>query len=789
MTKRSIAPESALTSAPAKRGRRVQPTPVEKRPFRLTNITDGEVVHQTCLSLHGECQVFDYGHETNYVSILVSHMLTNASGNTNVPAQHWPLHKGHWKALAMLSPGQNTLTLSLHHASGIHDTMTITVTYIPLLQLPPLHLAVLVASDSPLLIDCPPAKYGAISTAHSTLDAAIAKLRMAAYMWQAFTAEDFRQKGLGRRSFRLDEEWGCDTTSIHGSREADGCVMRNIAKVHIIRTDKTVAQIRDAQVAQQNPRGRDRDALHRYFETALSASGPPFTASCRPVVAGMILDSHYSAEQSLILGHAALGCHKPDGISLGIFGSHLAYSWPRFLEEVPACLTDNMPTGDTVGNDNGECASMRAACFVGQGAFLHEVGHAFGAGHTSGIMARGYSTCWGMGFVEHKRNMITDNLAGHGRKANRTKNEAKWDLRDLLQFKLLPHFALPEDEPVQNQSEFRRAAVNIRPGLPADDYDSTNENKDGDEEGAEYLQVTCKAGLAQVTIQGGDNEPIISYTKAASGWKGDCTLFRINSDILNTFDRTRPLRVTALGMNGKERTVSDAWNVLKDKPYISIPGSKVVLRKQAVQSDGFGEKKNDDDEAFIPWAMLLYHRGKDGKLHRATSIDLRVGCTMDGAVVYYADGWHENCGPARDAGGRPHQFGGHASELHDLPEGESIAKVLICHEDDGWGSLAGIRMVLSNGEAWGHLNSGKVKGDEDLEQPESEGEGVTALEPGEDEVVVGFYGQSAKNSGFCYQFGILTAPKDVQLPEAAYDMLETSNASNHGTITRRGFLS
>jgi hypothetical protein len=91
--------------------------------------------------------------------------------------------------------------------------MDINVLYVPLLQYPPLHLVIMAACDSPLVIDCPPHKRGGISSAHSDLDAAIAKFRMTAYMWQAMTAEDFRQKGVGRRSFRLDEEWAPDTVS------------------------------------------------------------------------------------------------------------------------------------------------------------------------------------------------------------------------------------------------------------------------------------------------------------------------------------------------------------------------------------------------------------------------------------------------------------------------------------------------------------------------------------------------------------------------------------------------
>ncbi|KAE8137828.1 putative peptidase family-domain-containing protein [Aspergillus pseudotamarii] len=145
--------------------------------------------------------------------------------------------------------------------------------------------------------------------------------------------------------------------------------MGSVAKVYIIRSGKTVAQLRDADIAQQNPRGRDRDALHRYFEAALAK---------------------FRAPVRVMLPSSALGCHKLDGISLGIFGSYPTYPRPRFLE-VPACLSTMTPTGDTLGNDNGECDTMRGACFVGQGAFLQEVGHAFGAGHTTGIMARGYS--------------------------------------------------------------------------------------------------------------------------------------------------------------------------------------------------------------------------------------------------------------------------------------------------------------------------------------------------------------------------------------------------------------
>ena len=113
----------------------------------------------------------------------------------------------------MLSPGLTILEFAYVCNDCIEHTVEISVNHWPLLQYPPLHLAIMVASDSPCLIDCPPSKAAGVSCAHADLDAAIAKLRMTAYMWQAMTAEDLRLHGLGRRSFRFDEEWTADTVS------------------------------------------------------------------------------------------------------------------------------------------------------------------------------------------------------------------------------------------------------------------------------------------------------------------------------------------------------------------------------------------------------------------------------------------------------------------------------------------------------------------------------------------------------------------------------------------------
>lgn len=337
--------------------------------LHVENVENGETIHQRCLLIKGRGSPSQEYNE--YLSVAVTDSFGIAS-----PPQTWPMSQGYFKALVLLSPGNNTIKLERHHNGTAMQSTTLSLTYVPLLQTPPLHCAIMIAKDSPLLMDCPQYKAAGISSAHSSLDAAIAKFRTTAYMWQAMTAEDMRTKGLGRRSFRLDEEYGLDTTSrashnTVGQRDRSQN-MGSVVKVHLVRSEKTTAEIRDHNVAQQNDRAHKRNDLHKYFEEALKEHGGVFESSTRPVVAGMILDAHYSVNDNLLLGHAALGCHNAKGLSLGIFGSHLTYSWPRFFEEIAASLTDTIPPGDSLCNDNGECETAWEACSIGQGAFLHE---------------------------------------------------------------------------------------------------------------------------------------------------------------------------------------------------------------------------------------------------------------------------------------------------------------------------------------------------------------------------------------------------------------------------------
>ncbi|KAF2469163.1 metallopeptidase [Lindgomyces ingoldianus] len=646
----------------------------------------------------------------------------------------------------MLSPGLNTLQMTHVRNEMEQITFQINLTYIPLLQYPPLHLAIMVAKDSPLLIDCPPNKRGGFSSAHSDLDAAIAKFRMTAYMWQAMTAEDLRLKGLGRRTFRLDEEWAADTVSREflNARYDDSLnnegAMRATAKIHVIRSSKTTKEIRDADLAQQNPSAQRKDDLFNWFTDALKEAGGPFTSSAHPIVAGLILDSHYSITQDLILGHAALGCHNPSGISLGMFGSHLTYSWPRFVEEVTSCLTDVKIPGDKVGNDNGECTTMWEACTIGQGAHLHEVGHAFGSPHRPGIMERGYAQDWPKNFLpetafcgrlKKKGVIVTDE----------TPNNARWNISDALNFRNMPHFRLPSDRILGAQLR------NVGP-LAEPEYV-------GDEELNSVLHIHCPVGIAQISF----NDTVEDNPSVAE----PSPELRFTQEVLEArFDRSEPLSLKVLGFNGKEQTINDVWKLLAMKSFIRIPGSKMRLFKRSVYADGV---ESNPDRNLYEWAQLLKEKGSDGNLHRATSIDLRVGCLWDGGVVKYDDGHVSHWGPMRRHG-REHSFGGHASEEIDLPPNVNIKRIEVNRGGEGSTVMDGVRMTLSNRTTRGELNrNGHTN--------------VIRLEPASHEVIVGFYGKSERDS-FCgiVEFGIITAPKDVGLdglPPQTFDLPELRN--------------
>lgn len=370
--------------------------------------------------------------------------VTVSRSDDDYPAVSWPVHDCQFKALVYLQSGLNRLRFDFaspklpnsNTTNPIHSTQ-LTINVMPVSNSPPLQLAILLAKDSPGTFDAPPAR---AEREGNNLDVAIRKFRMAGYLWQAYTAEQMFRNKFGRRTFRFEEEWTQGTTC---ARDHEMGRMRNEARIHVIRMDKTLAEIRDLNIAQQNQNAADQgglfpiaaEAVRKYFNLK---PGQQQYVSC------MFLDSQWDPKEKLIRGHAALGSSSGD-LKLAIFGSHSLHSYPTMLEEVVPAFTDCTPT-DTkfVANDCNEAGSSWENANIGIGAHLHETGHLFGCPHqANGVMLRDYVYLH-RSFVTHEAYCTrTKSKGGPVAQAD----ECTWHRLDLLRFRGHPCFSLPNDPP------------------------------------------------------------------------------------------------------------------------------------------------------------------------------------------------------------------------------------------------------------------------------------------------------------------------------------------------------
>ena len=414
-------------SKPQKQGQQQQQQLRADHAPQVTNCLNGEWVNQRVLLLHGRAGP-PSGPKFES-SIIIQHE------HDRFPAQTWPVTDTFFKALVELAPGPNKLDLQFLPLEGMPSNAktqsSFTINYLPVLQNPPLHLAVMLAADSKGTFDCPPetlAKEG------NSLAKGIEKVRMAGYLFQAFTGEQMHRHGLGRRVFRLEEEWQPDTLS---SQETTPQPLRHTAKVHVIRSSKTREELLHPELAQQNSSGGKTGDLYGIAIEALIAYGAPFDRPC--YVSVLLMDSHWDGQ--LIRGHAALGGGAGQ-IQLGIFGSHSLHAWPSCFENVVSAFHDTTLTDPRyVGNDANESGSNWEATNIGIGAWLHETGHLLSCPHQpSGVMLRDY--------VNLNRSFMTTEPYSQRTKSNGPRpclieHECAWHRLDVLRFRYHPCFRLP----------------------------------------------------------------------------------------------------------------------------------------------------------------------------------------------------------------------------------------------------------------------------------------------------------------------------------------------------------
>ncbi|POS78054.1 zinc metalloproteinase [Diaporthe helianthi] len=376
-----------------------------------------------------------------------------------------------------------------------------------------------------------------------------------------------------------------------------------------------------------------------------------------------------------------------------------------------------------------------------------------GAGHTAGIMKGDRTSHWPRHFVARTSPSTQTGEVGIVVDKD-TINDAVFDIKDLLAFKRLPHFWMEGDDKVTGDPLATREA----PPSLSFEYSSA------DEGGAQAIQALMVASPAKIVRVLWNGEPGAQGPSLARPFDG----VRVPiSDIEAEYSRDEPLRISFLGGNGKERVIHSLWELLEDPATLHIPGSEVVLHRRSVRCKDLEEGLNGlDGMTLWSWATLLSKPMQHGTIARASEINICVGDYLLGLYVRFQDGIRVNCGPRceKKADGKYEKhFGGNREDCM-IPPGYEILRVEVTRGSD---ALHGMRLHLSNGEVKGALSDGSLREDEQL----------CVLEPPSGERIVGFYGRNyfAEDLEGMVEFGIITAPGDVELPAQVYEMPQLQN--------------
>ena len=488
---------------------------------------------------------------------------------------------------------------------------------------------ILLAKDSPGTYDAVPER---VQREGNGLETAIRKYKMTAYLWQAFTGEQMSRNSFGRRCFRFEEGWQQGTLS---SRDFELGQMRNEAKIHVVRSNKTLAEIRDAEVAQQNPkasRGGDLfgiagDAVRDYFQ--------PKDGQTR-YVSVLLLDSHWDKQANLVRGHAAIG-GGGNGIQLAVFGSHALQSYPCSIEEVVPAFTDCTRTDTNfVANDLNESGSNWEAANIGIGAHMHEVGHLLGCPHQeSGVMLRDYVrlnrtfTC---------REPFSTRTKSPGQRLCLQRDECAWHRLDVLRFRYHPCFRLPSD-----------ASTNPDESVQVWTVDNGN------------ILVTSAVGIGWIELYAeGDSEckAFIEYVDPLANKEPPKQINLVESDLKSKLPsgkqkKTLKLEIHAAGQG--MHTVEDVSQLTS-----KISRTKLSDGRPAFRGGKLGYSQMDGSR---PQEILLWNVTDQRKL--MTSIKVYSGFALDGVEFMYEDSTSQLFG---SRGGKP----GGSEFLLDTRRGEII---------------------------------------------------------------------------------------------------------------------
>jgi hypothetical protein len=482
------------------------------------------------------------------------------------------------------------------------------------------------------------------------------KYRMAAYLWQAFTAEQMQRYGLYSRCFRLEEEWQPSTLG-----NEVPAPWRSEARIHVIKLDKTVAELRHPDYAQQNSNAKHphalfdiaKDACKAYFRTAPGQ---------KQYVSAMFLDSHWDPEQKLLTGHAALG-GGDDELGLAIFGSHALHSYPSCVQHIIPAFTDctRTDTQFTV-NDCDESGSTWEAANIGIGAHLHEVGHLFGLPHRpGGVMLRDYVTLNRTFTIGEP---FSTRTKAPGRKFCALKEECSWSRIDCLRFRFHPCFRHNLDKFIPSEGGIQVWSVE-------------NEITAGAEAGIAWIELYAddddlcyawKEYLPRHPIPGNESPRVDGLPRTVRLVEQELRE-RLKENLPANKRNFKKLRVQICSAGNSQYTIEDFGKLTDKSSRLKLPSGKTGFRSGKL---GFGSMPNSKPEQVIIESTYLKIKEKDvlGNVNlRAKvlrSIKVYHGLAIDGLEFCYEDQTTQLFGRA---GGKP----GGDEFFFDTRRGETLA--------------------------------------------------------------------------------------------------------------------
>jgi hypothetical protein len=614
-------------------------------------------VHQQVLLVFG--QIGDPSHPLDG-TVTVNHH------QGRFPSTAWPVSDSYFKALIHLEPGWNRLRfdfsspkVSSPNGSISPHASFLNVNYLPLTNTPPIQLAIILGSDSPGTYDATPER---IQREGNGLELAIKKYRMAAYLWQAFTGEQMNRHGFGRRCFRFEDSWEPGTLSYQdwGSPQ-----FRNQAKIHVIRSDKTVEEIRDLNRAQQYEHGTKKGEL---FDIASEAVKKYFNMQPgrTQYVSCLILDSHWDPAANTIRGHAALG--GGDGnLQLAICGSQALQSYPSSIEEVWQAFGDCTRTDTAhVANDCDESGSNWEAANIGIGAHMHETGHLLGCPHqASGVMLRDYVT---LNRTFTCREPYSTRTKSPGQRLVLPNDECAWHVLDVLRFRFHPCFRIPIDFNTTGDASVQVWAVDSAQG---------------------GVIATSKSGIAWVELYT-EGDDICHYWKRWPEHEGQYPRqVALNEqelrDLMPKEKSRSKLKVQVFSAGGADHTVEDLAELSNQDSRVHLPDGRWGFRGSKLGSSQMEGSQPHE---------IIFESALSTKL--LVAIRVYAGASVDGLEFVYEDSSTQVFGKR---GGDPHEF------ALDVRRGEYLMGFNL--RAGLW--VDGIQILTSVGrksEWWGNPNGG-----------------------------------------------------------------------------------